>query len=82
MREGWLRRRYLWYLRRKEVMEARKKRDGQCVRCGSCCGHCIFHDPKNKRCRIYGLRPSICRMFPLNKQDVEDAKTCGFSFRD
>jgi len=37
---------------------------------------------KGKACRIYGLRPDICRMFPLTPEDVRDAPTCGFSFRD
>jgi Fe-S-cluster containining protein len=80
MKEGWLRRRYMWYFRRKEVLKATKKRTGACIRCGKCCSYCIFHDPKGKACRIYRWRPDICRNFPLTPEDVRDAPTCGYGF--
>jgi len=28
-------------------------------------GECIFHNPKNKKCRIYQIRPDFCRTFPF-----------------
>jgi hypothetical protein len=81
MRQGWLRRRYLWYFRRNEVLSLQSKRQGRCIRCGKCCGHCLFHDGKRKACRIYWLRPAVCRMYPLTPEDLEHTPTCGFGFR-
>jgi hypothetical protein len=82
MKEGWLHRRYLWYLRRQKVLEARSRRSGACARCGRCCQHCPFHNAKRGECRIYRLRPDICRMFPLVPEDIRHIKTCGYSFKD
>ena len=82
MRQGWLRRRYMWYLKRHKVLELQAKRHGQCARCGRCCSYCIFHDGKRGACRISRHRPEVCRMFPLTPEDIEHITTCGFSFRD
>jgi hypothetical protein len=82
MREGWFRRRWVWYFRRKEVLDAHKRREGGCARCGRCCRHCPFHDEKRGACRIYRMRPDVCRMFPLTPEDVKDIPTCGFRFKD
>ena len=81
MRDGWLRRRYMWYFRRKEVLDARERRSGECARCGKCCSLCIFHNPAAKACRIYKYRPEICRVFPLTHEDVENVPSCGFHFK-
>jgi Fe-S-cluster containining protein len=28
-------------------------------------GHCVFHDTKKNRCRVYGKRPLGCRVYPV-----------------
>jgi len=80
MRDGWIRRRVVWYLMKKQVLEWQAKRSGECVRCGRCCGHCPAHDSENKRCRIYSIRPEICKAFPLTPDDLKNIRTCGFYF--
>ncbi len=67
-------------MKKKEVMAWRAKRRGECARCGRCCSLCLAHDSKNKRCRIYRIRPSVCKAFPLTPEDVANIHTCGFYF--
>ncbi|RQW80385.1 MAG: hypothetical protein EHM14_05000 [Methanothrix sp.] len=81
MRDGWLRRRLIWYFKRDVVNKWRAKRDGKCARCGKCCGSCIAHDLKNQRCRIYKLRPDICKAFPLTPEDILKLDNCGYEFK-
>lgn len=80
MWDGWIRRRIIWYFKKKEVIAWRAKRRGECARCGRCCSLCLAHDSKNKRCRIYRIRPSVCKAFPLTPEDVANIHTCGFYF--
>jgi hypothetical protein len=82
MRHGWLQRRYLWYFKRQKVLELQSKRSGKCVRCGDCCGHCMFNDRKRGVCRIYAHRPAVCRMYPLTPEDLNHTPECGFSFKE
>jgi len=28
-------------------------------------GHCVFYDMKKRRCRVYRIRPSGCRVYPV-----------------
>lgn len=28
-------------------------------------GHCVFYNPKEKLCDVYGFRPSGCRVYPI-----------------
>ncbi|MBP8625041.1 MAG: YkgJ family cysteine cluster protein [Methanothrix sp.] len=81
MWDGWIRRRIIWYLNKREAVAWRAKRSGECVRCGRCCSLCLAHDGKNKRCRIYRIRPGICKAFPLTPEDVAGIHTCGFHFK-
>jgi Fe-S-cluster containining protein len=81
MLDGWIRRRFVWYLKNKQVLEWRNKRNGECARCGKCCEYCLAHDAMNKRCRIYRIRPSICKAFPLTPEDLNTIHTCGFYFK-
>jgi len=81
MLDGWIRRRIVWYLKNKQVLAWQAKRYGECARCGKCCELCLAHDAKNKRCRIYGIRPSICKAFPLTPEDINKISTCGFYFK-
>jgi len=81
MLDGWIRRRIVWYARRKQVMIWRAKRSGDCARCGRCCQGCPAHDARGKRCKIYRLRPSICKAFPLTPEDIKKVHTCGYHFQ-
>jgi hypothetical protein len=81
MFDGWIRRRIVWYLQRKQVVKWHAKREGKCARCGICCTPCLAFDKKNKRCRIYSIRPAICKEFPLTPDDIINVKECGFYFR-
>ena len=81
MRDGWIRRRVIWYLKRDQVTEWRAKRSGECARCGKCCKGCLALDAKGKRCKIYGRRPAICKAFPLTPDDIKRVHTCGYRFQ-
>ncbi len=63
------------------------RRHGECRRCGACCKiafRCVFlktDQEGNSRCRIYGLRFTQCRLFPLRAEDqVGLERQCGYSF--
>ena len=28
-------------------------------------GHCVFYDVEKRRCRVYGVRPAGCRLYPV-----------------
>jgi hypothetical protein len=80
MWDGWIRRRVVWYLQKKKVTKWQAKRSGECLRCGKCCGQCPALDTEKKVCRIYGIRPAICKAFPLTPDDLKNLK-CGFRFK-
>ena len=80
MWDGWIRRRVVWYLQKKKVTKWQARRTGQCLRCGKCCGQCPALDTKSMRCRIYSIRPAICKAFPLTPDDIKNLK-CGFRFK-
>jgi len=63
------------------------RRHGECNRCGACCKilfRCPFlgTDAEGQyTCRIYAMRFSQCRLFPLRAKDlVELGEECGFTF--
>jgi hypothetical protein len=33
--------------------------------------HCTFYDTENRRCKIYRLRPSGCRIYPVIYDDLK-----------
>ena len=75
------------YLRGKHLAKRIKhERKGDCARCGSCCKiwyRCPFLDEtiEGSSCKIYNFRPTVCRVFPAIKQDLEEVKCkCGFKF--
>ncbi|MBU0761749.1 MAG: YkgJ family cysteine cluster protein [Candidatus Altiarchaeota archaeon] len=82
MLDGWVRRRVLWYLRRGYVKKMSEKKIGKCTRCGTCCMGCPAYDKQGEKCRIYRLRPNICKAFPLTPDDNIKIKSCGFSFKE
>jgi hypothetical protein len=82
MLSGWVRRRFIWYLKRDLVMIWKVKRKGECRNCGRCCTSCFMHDAKGKCCKIYGYRPAICRAFPLTPEDLKGIRSCGFMFEE
>ena len=82
MIDGWLRRRLMWYFRRRDVLDAHKRRDGSCRRCGACCIGCPGYNHNERSCRIYGMRPEICRRFPLTPEDIRHVSGCGFHFKE
>ncbi|HOU70380.1 MAG TPA: YkgJ family cysteine cluster protein [Methanothrix sp.] len=80
MWDGWIRRRVVWYLQKKKVTKWQAERSGECLRCGKCCGQCPALDTEKKVCRIYSIRPAICKAFPLTPDDLKNLK-CGFRFK-
>ena len=64
-----------------------EKRDGECNRCGACCKilfRCPFlaTDAEGQyTCRIYAMRFSQCRLFPLHAADLRElGEECSYSF--
>ena len=73
--------------RRDEVIEALSLRRGDCNRCGACCEilfKCPFlkkHRDGTTSCGIYEDRPTQCRLFPIDRRDLEEVRvTCSFYF--
>ena len=73
--------------KREEVVEALSLRRGDCNRCGACCEilfKCPFlkkHGDGTTTCGIYEDRPTQCRLFPLDRRDIQEVRgTCSFYF--
>ncbi len=63
------------------------KRSGECNRCGACCKilfRCPFlgtDDEGQYTCRIYSMRFSQCRLFPLRAADLRElGEECSYTF--
>ncbi len=73
--------------RKDEVVAAVDLRRGECNRCGACC-EILFKCPFLKKntdssttCGIYEDRPNQCRLFPIDKRDLEEVRgSCSFYF--
>ncbi|HEX8474997.1 MAG TPA: YkgJ family cysteine cluster protein [Pyrinomonadaceae bacterium] len=85
--QGKLRRFVNIRFRREEVVAALALRRGDCNRCGACCEilfKCPFlkkHDDGSSTCNIYEDRPNQCRLFPIEKRDLEEVRAeCSFYF--
>jgi hypothetical protein len=85
--QGKLRRFVSANFRRQEVVASLALRRGECNRCGACC-EILFKCPFLKKyndgtttCGIYEDRPNQCRLFPIEKRDLEEVRgTCSFYF--
>lgn len=93
MARGKVRRWILLTLFRRRTARDMARRRNACARCGACCKlvyRCPAFDDSTGRpgCTIYGDRPAVCGLFPLNEKDLADrdivlpAVPCGFSFSD
>ena len=85
--QGKLRRFVRIRFKRDEVIEALALRRGDCNRCGACCEilfKCPFlkkHGDGTTTCGIYEDRPTQCRLFPLDRRDIQEVRgTCSFYF--
>ena len=85
--QGKLRRFMSANFRKQEVRESLSLRRGDCNRCGACCEilfKCPFlkkHTDGTTTCGIYEDRPNQCRLFPIEKRDLEEVRgTCSFYF--
>lgn len=85
--KGKLRRFISSNFRKQEVIESLALRKGECNRCGACCEilfKCPFlkkHKDGTSTCGIYEDRPSQCRLYPIDKRDLEEVSgTCSFYF--
>lgn len=67
------------------VASQMERRRGDCLPgCGRCCGprmRCWFLLP-GSGCGIYPIRPSNCRSFPLDDEDIDAAQCPGYWFVD
>ena len=73
--------------RKQDVVAALALRRGECNRCGACCElvfKCPFlkkHSDGSSTCGIYENRPYACRLFPIEKRDIEEVRgTCTYYF--
>ncbi len=85
--QGKLRRFVSANFRKGEVVAQLALRQGECNRCGACCEilfKCPFlkkHRDGTTSCGIYEDRPNQCRLFPIEKRDLEEVRgTCSFYF--
>jgi len=85
--QGKLRRFVSANFRKDEVIASLALRQGECNRCGACCEilfKCPFlkkHRDGTTTCGIYEDRPNQCRLFPIEKRDLEEVRgTCSFYF--
>ena len=87
--QGKLRRFVNINFRKEEVVAALALRRGECNRCGACCEilfKCPFlkkHEDGSTTCGIYEDRPSQCRLYPIERRDLEEVRgTCSYYFID
>jgi hypothetical protein len=85
--QGKLRRFVSANFRKDEVIAQLALRRGECNRCGACCEilfKCPFlkkHADGTTTCGIYEDRPNQCRLFPIEKRDLEEVRgSCSFYF--
>jgi hypothetical protein len=85
--QGKLRRFVSANFRKDEVIASLALRQGECNRCGACCEilfKCPFlkkHRDGTTTCGIYEDRPNQCRLFPIEKRDLEEVRgSCSFYF--
>lgn len=85
--QGKLRRFVRANFRHEEVIASLALRQGECNRCGACCEilfKCPFlkkHRDGTTTCGIYEDRPNQCRLFPIEKRDLEEVRgSCSFYF--
>jgi hypothetical protein len=89
---GKLKRFYAGHFRKCHVARRLATREGSCRRCGACCEllfRCAFATRENglAACRIYGIRPINCRIFPMSPQDLAERnlilpdRPCGYYFK-
>jgi hypothetical protein len=85
--QGKLRRFVSANFRKQEVIDALALRRGECNRCGACCEilfKCPFlkkHDDGTSTCGIYEDRPNQCRLFPIERRDLDEVRgQCSFYF--
>lgn len=82
-----LRRRYLFWFRKKYIQESLVLRKGHCLKCPCCYTPGLFK--KNGRCKylkgnsclIYNSKiPPLCKLYPLDEQDKIpfSKKHCGY----
>ena len=85
--QGKLRRFVSANFRKEEVVAMLALRRGECNRCGACCEilfKCPFlkkHGDGTTTCGIYEDRPNQCRLFPIERRDLEEVRgQCSFYF--
>lgn len=84
---GKIRRFYICHFRKAYLRSQLQLRRGECHQCAACC-HLLFPcqalTPEGL-CRIYhGRRWRVCRVFPIDRRDIEDVARaggkCGYYF--
>jgi hypothetical protein len=85
--QGKIRRFVKTTFRKEDTIAALALRQGECNRCGACC-ELVFKCPFLKKnpdgtsmCGIYESRPNSCRLFPIDKRDIQEVRgTCSYYF--
>lgn len=85
--QGKIRRFVITNFRKRETIASLALRRGECNRCGACC-ELVFRCPFLKKnadgtsmCGIYENRPNSCRLFPIERRDIEEVRgTCSYYF--
>ncbi len=84
---GKIRRFYICHFRKGYLRAQLELRQGECRQCAACCRllfSCAALGPE-QLCRIYhGRRWAVCRVFPIDRRDIEDVSraggSCGYYF--
>lgn len=74
-------------------MQIRIIKQGNCLNCGLCCKQndpflglpqpCMFYQEHGDgHCKIYHVRPDVCRRYPIAPRDIACLPNCGYNFRD
>lgn len=77
---GKLRRFFTVHFRKDYLDRQLRARQGECLQCGICC-HFSLACPlltRDTLCRVYHTcRPKACRVFPIDRKDIDDVAACG-----
>lgn len=77
---GKIRRFYIYHFRKDYLRSQLRLRQGECRQCAACCRllfFCAALGPEQLCRRYHGRRWAVCRVFPIDRRDIEDVTRAG-----